>query len=412
MWKVRRPLYLEPTGQLGQPLRRLGLYLSLLATWLLASQAQAQNCSSLQNPLFLAGSTALEPLYKSIGKRLATDPVDPMTLVYLPNGSCSGVAALAQKQTGAFSYIDGTYDGVSRPPTCTNDVAGGIPIDIALSDVAYQSCTGSPIPPSLGDFLGPVESMVFIVPQSSTQVAITAEEAYYLVGFGQFGEVAPWNNESLYCMRTPGSGTQRLIAANVGVPAARWLGKQNSASADVITCMNSVSGPDLGRSIGILGSEVYGSGTVRQNYKALAFRGFGQKLAYLPDSSPKTQDKQNVRDGRYLLFGPAHMITAIGGTGTPVSSRANRFINLLSAQATDITVLTSIIRSAKLVPQCAMHVTRTSDGGQLSLNVTATPCDCFYQATVSGMIPPACQACGVDTDCPSSHCHFGYCEAR
>ena len=412
MWIRLMPNYPTPPARSERRRTRLGIYLGILATLLMASQAQALNCSSLQNPLFLAGSTALEPLYKAIGKRLATDPVNPMTLVYLRNGSCSGVSSLAQKQTTAFSYIDGTYDGVSDAPTCVNDFVGGVGIDVALSDVAYQSCTGTPLPATFGDFLGPVESMVFIVPRSSTQVAITAEEAYYLVGFGQFADVSPWRNENLYCMRTPGSGTQRLIAANVSVPASRWLGKQNSASADVITCMNSVSPVDAERSIGILGTEVYGSGTVRQNYKALAFRGFGQRLAYLPDSSPMTQDKQNVRDGRYLLFGPAHMITSIDGTGTPLSSRASRFVNLLSAQTTDVNVLTSIIRSAKLVPQCAMHVSRTSDGGNLSLSAAATPCDCFFQATVSGMVPASCQACGVNADCPSTHCRFGYCETR
>lgn len=386
----------------------------LLSTALGLPTAAAQPCSSLKNPVFLAGSTALEPLYKAIGKSLATnpDPQQAMTLVYLKNGSCAGVSSLSQNQSVNFSYINETYDGISEPPTCTNDVVGGIAIDIALSDVGYSTCTNQALPATLGDFQGPIEAMVFITGKESTQVAITAEEAYYLFGFGQFGDVRPWNDESMLCVRSGTSGTQRLIAANIGVAGPRWFGKVNAGSAEVITCMTPFITKDFERTLGILGTEVFATASVRQNFKALAFRGFGQHRAYLPDSSPTAQDKRNVRNGRYLLFGPAHLITRIDGGGVPLSSRARFFIDLIVGKNPNIDVLTSIIRKARLVPQCAMHVSRSSDGGNLSLSSAAAPCDCFFETTATGAVPAACKSCGADSECPTAHCRFGFCEPR
>lgn len=373
-------------------------------------EAQTVKCSTLKNPLFLAGSTALEPLYKAIGKNLATDP-DPtkqITLAYLRNGSCAGVASLTTKQTAAFYFIDATYDGTTVP-TCINDIAGGIPIDVALSDVAYQSCTGTPTPTNLGDFLGPAESMLFVTPRSSARTAISAEEAYYMLGFGQFGDVQPWNNESRMCVRTATSGTQRLIAANIGLPADRWRGVTNSGSVDVITCLSTSGMQNPDSAIGILGTEVYDTGTIRQTYKGLAFRGFGQRRAYLPDSSPTNPDKRNLRDGRYLLFGLAHMI-APANQGVPTNARSQAFIDLLSGKTSNISFLTSLAGIAKLVPGCAMHVSRSSDGGQLSLSPAAIPCDCFYEATATGAVPASCQTCSTDAECSTKHCRYGYCE--
>jgi ABC-type phosphate transport system substrate-binding protein len=377
-----------------------------------AASAQTVKCSALRNPLFLAGSTALEPLYKAIGKSLATDP-DPqkqLTLAYLSNGSCAGISALSTNQTAAFSFIDDTYDGTTVP-TCINDIAGGIPLDVALSDVAYETCTSAPAPASLGDYLGPAASMLFVTPKASSQTAISAEEAYYLLGFGQFGDVQPWNRESLVCVRSSTSGTQRLIAANIAVPSTRWLGKTNSGSADVVTCLNTAQTQDPERTLGILGTEVFATGTIRQTYKALAFRGFGQARAYLPDSSATTQDKRNLRDGRYLLFGQVHMITA-SSQGVPTSARARQFIDLVTGKTSSSAILTSLIRNAKLVPSCAMHVTRTGDGGQLSLSPSPTPCDCFFELTATGTAPASCQKCTADTECASKHCRNSFCEPR
>jgi hypothetical protein len=162
------------------------LLCGLLTLGLVVPHAQAVNCSQLVNPVYVSGSSALEPLYKAIGPTLATDKTMPLTIVYQKPGSCPGISGLTVKQTANPLYIDATFDGINVP-TCTNDIVGGFPLDIALSDVSYENCVGSPIPAAYQDFLGPVESMVFAVPRASSQTAITAEEAYYLFGFGMFG---------------------------------------------------------------------------------------------------------------------------------------------------------------------------------------------------------------------------------
>lgn len=375
--------------------------------------AVAQQCSTLKNPLVLVGSTALEPLYKGIGPKLATDPQSPITLLYLRNGSCTGVNQLGQKLSAATApklfYVDANYTG-GDIPQCDNDFQGGAPIDIAVSDVFYDSCNlGKPMPTGYKDFLGPVGTMLLVVPKQSSQTAITAEEAYYLFGFGAFSDAAPWSDETMLCIRSASSGTQGLWAAAFGVPASRWRGKTNSGSMDVLNCLAGAARTAPEKGIGILGAEIYDAGTVRNTYKALAYRAYRQQLAYYPDSSPTAFDKRNVRDGRYTAFGFAHLMTQVDGAGKPNGAGAEQFIDLLLSQRTD--VLTTIIRNVKMVPQCAMNVTRSADGGDLSLS-TGPSCSCFFDMVTQGKAPDRCQSCKVDGDCSTAHCRLGFCEPR
>lgn len=395
--------------------RTLLLALSLLAVHASTAGRAAADvaCSTLKNPLVLVGSTALEPLYKGIGPKLATDPTSPITLLYLRNGSCAGVSQLGQRLTATaapkLSYVDASYIG-GDVPQCDNDLMNGAPIHIAVSDVFYESCgLAKPLPDGYKDFLGPVGTMLLVVPKQSTQSVITAEEAYYLFGFGAVGDAAPWGDESLQCIRSASSGTQGLWAAAFGVPAARWRGKGNASSMDVLNCLAGAARTAPEKGIGILGAEIYDAGTVRNTYKALAYRAFRQRLAFLPDSSPTSFDKRNVRDGRYTAFGFAHLMTQVDAQRRPTSAAAEQFISLLMSQRTD--VLTTIIRSVKMVPQCAMNVTRSADGGDLSPS-SVPSCGCFFDTVVQGKAPDPCQSCKVDGDCATTHCRLGFCEPR
>ena len=67
-----------------------------------------------------------------------------------------------------------------------------------------------------------------------------------------------------------------------------------------------------------------------------------------------------------------------------------------------------------LVPQCAMQVTRTRDGGEISLYTPPTPCSCYFERNVPGNtdIPAACTTCSTDNECGAGKCHLGVCEAR
>ncbi len=387
--------------------------LSIVLVAATTRQAQAQSCSTIKNPLYIAGSTALEPLYKEIGPKLASDPVSPVTLVYLKNGSCSGVEQLGTKLTPAVApkmfYVDASYTG-GDVPQCVNDLAVSPSLDIAVSDVFYERCkNGAALPAGYKDFLGPVATMVMLVPKQSNQTAITAEEAYYLYGFGGFGDAEPWTDENSVCIRSASSGTQGLWAAAIGVPPGSWRGKGNAASTDVLNCLAASAQKSPERTIGIVGSEIYDAGTVRNTYKSLAFRAYRQNHAYYPDSTPTSYDKRNVRDGRYTAFGFAHLLAATDATGKPFNPLVEQLTTLLTGQRSD--VLTNIIRNVKMVPRCAMNVTRTSDGGDLSV-YTGPSCSCFYETTLAGRAPDRCQSCKVDGDCSSSHCRLGFCEPR
>jgi hypothetical protein len=370
-------------------------------------------CSTLKNPLTLVGSTALEPLYKGIGPKLATDAQSPLTLLYLRNGSCAGAGQLGKRLSTMTApklfYVDASYTG-GDVPQCENDIANGIPVDIAVSDVFYESCNlATPFPTGYKDFLGPVGTMLMVVPKQSTQTVITAEEAYYLFGFGASGDAAPWGDETMMCIRSASSGTQGLWAAAFGVPASSWRGKGNAGSMDVLNCLAGAARTAPEKGIGILGAEIYDAGTVRNTYKALAFRSYKQQLAYYPDSTATALDKQNVRNGRYTAFGYAHLMTQVDGQGKPTNPSADQFVSLLVSQRQD--VVTTIVRNVKMVPQCAMNVTRSTDGGELSAS-SGPACGCFYDTVILGRAPDRCQSCKVDGDCATAHCRLGFCEPR
>src|SRR5207237_239232 len=65
-----------------------------------ATQAQTMPaCNNLKDaggaalppPIYLSGSTALEPMLKAFGPKIASQTTNAYTLVYLRDGACSGV---------------------------------------------------------------------------------------------------------------------------------------------------------------------------------------------------------------------------------------------------------------------------------------------------------------------------------
>jgi hypothetical protein len=58
-----------------------------------------------------------------------------------------------------------------------------------------------------------------------------------------------------------------------------------------------------------------------------------------------------------------------------------------------------------------MKVTRSFDGGDLSLYSPAEPCGCYYESKVPGG-GSSCTACTDDTPCGGGKCRHGFCEAK
>jgi hypothetical protein len=411
--------------------------LMLLALGAAAGTAHAQPaCTALGNdpvtgnplppPIFITGSTALEPMLKVIGPKIAADQTNGRTLVYLKDGSCGGVARIDTdgliKQN--MLYIPASYDPgtMPSPPTCT--VPGtGIPGDLVLSDVDPTLCPGGTKPATVKDFQGPVNNMVFIVPSTSTQTAMSYEMAYLVFGLGASGMVMPWVDPMFYFIRPTDSGTRAMIAASIGTTTHNWQGVfqdpvtlKNFGSGDVVSHVSAQSTTAANeKTIGILGEDFYDSGNNRAAVKALAFRAKNQHYAYWPDSTLSSKDKRNVREGRYFIWGYVHILTAVDGSGVPTSAGAKYFTDLmagtLSPAPAGFDVIDSTVDS-HLVPSCAMKVTRDIEGGPMRPNAPAAPCGCYFDNRATGTAPAGCTACSAASPCATGVCRRGFCEAQ
>jgi flavin-binding protein dodecin len=247
------------------------------------------------------------------------------------------------------------------------------------------------------------------------------------------------------------------------------LPQVEATSAAMYTAVaNASSGPDasspVDSTIGILAAQFVeqsnagvvldggGGGTV----KALAFQQKGQSCGYYPDSVASSADKLNVRQGRYAIWGPAHLVANVGADGNPnglhaaaVAAVLNAFIatgcegaacppgsnSLLGASETYFGVdggtsgPTDAIKQAVIdaeaaggvVPWCAMQVTR----GNIEIGAEASyqpsePCGCRFESQVPGATVSAyCHACVVDGDCQAEgakasypKCRYGFCEVQ
>src|SRR5262249_28089830 len=143
---------------------------------------------------------------------------------------------------------------------------------------------------------------------------------------------------------------------------------------------------------------------------------FGQTGGYLPDTGVAAFDKRNVRDGHYLGWSHVFYLTNVDAGGAPTSARAGRVIDILTgapgaAAPTGIDPLTRVAGKG-LVPQCAMTVQRSLEGGPLTAYQPPAPCGCFYESTVSGTAPATCVACSAAAPCAAgTTCRHGFCEA-
>src|SRR6202012_4160618 len=65
-----------------------------------------------------------------------------------------------------------------------------------------------------------------------------------------------------------------------------------------------------------------------------------------------------------------------------------------------------------LIPECAMQVTRSEDGGDLSPYTPSEPCTCYYLSKIPGAAgtPAGCTACTAAADCGGGACNHGFCE--
>jgi hypothetical protein len=226
-----------------------------------------------------------------------------------------------------------------------------------------------------------------------------------------------WNDELSLLQRSASSGTQAMLAAAIGVPPAQWKGKTNKSSDDVAAALQAAakSQDAANAAIGILGADYIDSRTLRAQIRPLAYQDTHQACAVTPDSSETSKDKRNVRDGHYPIWGPLHLLYKVNTKGEPENSGIRQpLLDMVGYLAGTKALpnglsLFDVYAQSGLVPECAMQVARTQDGGAILPFRAESPCSCLFDVRTTGATD--CKTCAVQGDCdPGESCSQGYCE--
>jgi ABC-type phosphate transport system substrate-binding protein len=384
--------------------------------------------------LYISGSSNFAPLLQELSEIIVSET--GIMPVFRITTSCTGVKSMnpTSPTYSADHYIKDPTNAANEPyPTYAQAYPGDgssssvpcllgspTPVDIGESEIAQDTC-GTPNPSDqVGESLGPILPIIFVVPRSSMQKAISSEAAKQVFGGGGSlmngggGTVAPWDDPKFLFIRGQGTATLRLVAKQIGLqPNQVWGIDQGSASQMANSLGGITNYDEANKAIGIIGSDYYDQMQNRNQLRALGFQAAGQSCAYLPDSSLTSLDKINVRDGHYPLWGRIHFFAA-RNNGTFVSPTADAFLRLFAQPVLPADIFKALIK-AGFVPPCAMRVTRTTELGDFTYSVPpTTACGCAFDAQV-GVTPldPACATCTTDTDCVGTgrpSCRYGYCE--
>jgi hypothetical protein len=376
------------------------------------------------NMIYLYGSADFGPLLQAAQPALSALPT-PFRAVFQAASSCQGVDKVFNADStkrvifdppppqtnGGWAFY---FDANNQQVNCRLDPVGapspvGAPVDIGISDLYAQTCSSSSVPgPTVAEYLGPVVPFVLSVPATSSEKSISAAAAHFVFGLGgkappgtNMKDATPWIDPNNYAIRSGTSGSTVLTALLADVPTKFWGVDRLSTENLRDTLLSSTSS---NASIGILSIDF--NDKYRGNLKALYLQAKNQNVGYLPDSSPTTYDKVNVRDGHYPLWGYVHFFTRVGPGGVPTPA-ANAMVLLFRVEKIGQQLVDDIVK-ASLTPQCAMKVTRMGEMGDFTPR-TGFQCGCYFDFKTKNKTD--CQTCSTAEDCPGQHpCNYGYCE--
>ncbi len=378
-----------------------------LAATTVSAHALAVACNTLPAPVYGIGGSAPSQLFAKLGKALsAATPAS--TIVYQSPGACLGPNAILSSvpMTGTATYWDATGAAKSCDLPITGQVA-----DFGAGSTYATFCPGiTSVPATFGDFLGPIESFDFIVPKGSSQTTISAAAAYFVYGFGQGGQAAPWTDESEIFKRDANSAAGIIISLGIGVPIAKFKGVDALSNGGTVTDVSAAPNPE--NAIGFASGETAEASL--SSIKILAFQAYTQTCGYWPSSTSTGFDKQNVRNGHYPLWSPLHFFATTDGNGNIVNQAAAQLIGYFTGKSTPPTGVDVDTIAAKVgeVLDCAMEVKRTTDFGDLIPYAPAEPCGCFFENAATNST--SCAACTTNADCSVSapNCRKGFCEVN
>jgi hypothetical protein len=416
----------------------------------------------------LQGSTAPEVLAQFFENQLGLTS----SILFVPQPSCAAVNDLVARQgapAGSHAYQLQPGGAIADAIECVVD--NPFTADLVISELWPSTCAedlGTPSAAMLTasanawqDFLGPVEVTAFAVPFASTEMSISADAAYVTFGWGGAPpyNVAPWSTDA-------GAGDPNLLApawqtAPLNVvasaihlaPSQKWavtpLTGSNTTDA-VVKKLTSTTSPGTAKAT--LGIVPYAAvAKLGGSVRVLAYEHTGQSCGYLPSSDALHGDLVNVRQGRYALWAPLHVLIDVDVTGALVdhTGASNPYLdaiaNFLSAQgpspppaaiadagpdaegapdaspgavaasppAISATTYFTEMASATLVPWCAMQVLRTSEVGPEASYQPQVPCGCAFESFF-GTPTTQCFPCITDNDCNTEFpaCNYGYCEVQ
>jgi hypothetical protein len=403
----------ECNGDGGVPPLSMPGNLGVLPPPVNTQMAPTISCADPSRPnlIYVTGSTNFPPLLKAVTP-LLMQANPPYQVVFLPQTSCKGAASMYDADvtkhaihdiTGNWAYLI-NVDGSSTH--CLLGTAG-VNVDVGESDVFAETC-GYSQTAGIADYAGPIQAITFVVPSASTQRSISAQAAHLLFGVGGAnGMVQPWDDPTLFFIRSSGTGTIQLPSRAIGVPAGAWWGIDRLSADNLVASLEGIDPTQAEKAIGVLSSDF--ADRARANLRELLFQEYGGACGYLPDSSPTSFDKANVLDGHYPIWGPIHLFTS-NANAVP-SAAAGALVTQFAVPRLAQPLLDAIIGSG-YIPQCAMKVQRTEEMGPLSSYQPKFGCSCYYQAKVNGK--STCTPCNGPGDCPTSApaCNYGYCEVQ
>jgi hypothetical protein len=369
-------------------------------------------------PVYITGSSNLPGFLKLVAPLLAQDN---KYIVWQQTSSCTGVDAVFNPDMSKANISEGAgkatfyYDATGNQQACF--LAGGAhQVDVGESDVFAESCASKlkyePVLASnIGAYTGPIQAMTYIVPGVSSQRVISAEAAQAVYGRGGVPDAQklPWTDSTQFFTRTDSTGTNQMVSRAMNVTPAKWWGVDKKTAMNMISQLKAVPNALADKTLGVASTDLVDK--ERGNLKVLAFQARGQSCGFFPDSTAYALDKRNVRDGHYPIWGPLHFYTRLTG-GVPTDA-AGAFVLRFAVPRLEQGLVEAIAKSGN-VPQCAMHVQRDAEMGDLKAYNSPYDCDCIYEQAATGKLSPECTACATPTECPSDRpsCNYGFCEKR
>jgi hypothetical protein len=426
----------------GAPPRlcRLSVAAALLAAPCASSVASAQEqptCASLGSAeapiVYGRGGSAPNQLLGKLAVEIKKSS-EPLTVIYKDDGACFAMESLVNGQkllASAKYWVEEGGKVVQK--TCTLPAEDGPTATWGSMAQQATTCPGvTALPADIRDEIGPVSGFSLIVPNASTQQAISAEAVFYIYGFGVENpatQVEPWIVPGAIGSRKTTSAAGLLLAKAASIPLSHSLYrsgvpgddqndvKNNQGAVDWITTKPAATAnPEA--ALAFCSTETADAN--RDKVRTLAFQATGQDYAYWPDSNATTSfDKINIREGRYYLWNPHHFYTQLGEDGEPIDENTARWVGYLTGNTALPAPLNylDIQIGVGVVPQCAMRVNRDDDVGPLYSWQPDEPCGCYFELKATGAAPAECVACteaNAEETCPDSApvCRHGFCEVK